>query len=61
MLLKLLLLLLDLELLVLLQVPQMVLWRYLLRQDRVVVLQIFASQQIELSAELLLAPILLRP
>lgn len=60
-LLQLLLLLLDLELLVLLQILQMVLRRWLLRQDCAVVLQILPAQQIELGAEFLLAPILLRP
>lgn len=60
-LLKLLLLLLDLELLVLLQILQMVLRRWLLRQDCATVLQILSAQQIELGEELLLAPILLRP
>ena len=60
-LLKLLLLKLDLELLVLLQILQMVLWRRLLHQDCEAVLQIFSAQQIELGEELLLAPILLRP
>lgn len=60
-LLKLLLLLLDLELLVLLQILQMALRRWLLRQDCAAVLQILPAQQIELGEELLLASILLRP
>ena len=60
MLLKLLLLLLDLELLVLLQVPQVILWRFLLRQDRMS-LQVLASQMIEFAEERLLPAVLLRP
>jgi len=60
-LLQLLLLLLDLELLVLLQVLQMVLRRFLLRQNCAVVLHILPSQQIELGEELLLGSILLCP
>lgn len=60
-LLKLLPLLFQLELLVLLQVAQMILRRFLLRQDGPRSLQVLRPQMIELGEERLLASILLRP
>lgn len=60
-LLNLLLLLLELELLVLPQVAQMILRRFLLRQNLPPLLQILSAQQIELREKSLLTPLLLRP